>query len=53
MFWQEKFVTFVYNHYIDGLSVEEIWFKLRMFDFGDASFDTINEVIDDVNRTLV
>lgn len=53
MFWQEKFVIFIYNHYIDGLSIEEIWFKLRLFGFGDSSFDDINGIIDNVNSTLV
>jgi hypothetical protein len=53
MFWKEEFVIFIYNHYIDGLSIEEIWFKLRLFDFGDLSFDLINEIIDNVNNTII
>ncbi len=53
MFWKEEIVIFIYNNYIDGFSVEEIWFKLRLFGFDEISFEEINEIIDDVNSVII
>lgn len=52
MFFKEEYIIFVYNHYIDGLSVEEILLKSTLFGFEDLNFKDINEIIDLVNLTI-
>lgn len=58
MFFKRKIIIFVYNAYIDGLSTEEIYFKLRLFKpggykMGKFDFNDINSIINDVNSILL
>jgi hypothetical protein len=53
MWYKRKLVIFIYNSYIDGLSTEEIYFKLRIvYKMEKLNFDEINSIIDDVNLIL-
>jgi hypothetical protein len=49
MFFKKSVIKFVYNAYIDGLTVEEIAFKYRLYKKEEIGFDEINSIIDDVN----
>jgi hypothetical protein len=53
MWFKTEVIIFVYNAYIDGLSVEEISLKTRYCeDIGEISHEDINSIIDDINLTI-
>ena len=52
MFFKKKIIIFVYNAYVDGLSLDEIAFKFRIWHKYEISFEDINEIIDLTNTAL-
>jgi hypothetical protein len=53
MFFKTEVVLFIYNAYLESLSVEEIAFKTSLNEeIGEMSWEDINEIIDSVNRTI-
>ena len=47
-FTETDFLVFVWNHYVDGLTVEEITVKARLFFYHDYNVEDMNKIIDEL-----
>jgi len=51
-FFQDKIIVEVYNAYIDGLSSQDIAFKMNLFHDVSLDENQINNIIDLINQIL-
>jgi hypothetical protein len=53
IFIDRDLIRFIYNSYIEGLSVEEIYFRLQLKEEPkNLNFNEIDSIIDDVNLIM-